>query len=111
MKTIPPVGLDWLAGTGECSDVVLSTRVRLARNLQGNRFGVRDTDRDRESVREKVQTAIEGHPSLVESVFLDLNSINRLQQRILLERRLASSELIGEEETGPAKGSALILGP
>jgi len=111
MKTIPPVGLDWLAGTGECSEVVLSTRVRLARNLQGSLFGVRDTDRDRESVREKVQTAIGGHPSLVESVFLDLNSINRLQQRILLERRLASSELIGEEETGPAKGSALILGP
>lgn len=111
MNTIPPVGLDWIDGSGDCSDIVISTRVRLARNLQGSRFGVQYTDKDREAVSIRVQAATREHTSLEESVFLDLVSINRLQQRILLEKRLVSTELIGEEESGPAKGSALILGP
>ena len=34
----PDFGLDWLAADGEDADVVLSTRVRIARNLQGHAY-------------------------------------------------------------------------
>jgi protein arginine kinase len=111
MKVVPSFGSDWVSGSGEYADIVLSTRVRLARNLQGSCFGTRSADRDSESVKKRIQLAIEQHSLLRESLFLELNSINRLQQRILLERRLVSSELIGNEETGPRKGSAIMLGP
>ena len=30
--------LEWLDGTGEYSDIILSSRVRLARNLKGHAF-------------------------------------------------------------------------
>ena len=35
-NTIPDYGLSWLEASGDHSDIVLSTRVRLARNLQGH---------------------------------------------------------------------------
>ena len=37
---IPDHGLDWLEASGEHSDVVLSTRVRIARNLRGMLLGL-----------------------------------------------------------------------
>ena len=40
------IGLGWLEGTGAHSDIVLSTRVRLARNLQGHAFASRIRDAD-----------------------------------------------------------------
>ena len=111
MEMISSFGFDWISGEGDCSDVVLSTRVRLARNLQGFRFGVDHAGKDREAVLERVRLGIREYSSLEECTFLDLNRVNRLQQRILLERRLVSTELIGEEEKGPSKGTGVMLGP
>ena len=111
MEMISSFGFDWISGEGDCSDVVLSTRVRLARNLQGFRFGVDHAGKDREAVLERVRLGIREYSSLEECTFLDLNRVNRLQLRILLERRLVSTELIGEEEKGPSKGTGVMLGP
>ena len=41
METYSDFGLGWLEGSGAHADIVLSTRVRLARNLQGHAFGGR----------------------------------------------------------------------
>ena len=55
--TLPPgFGLGWLEASGPYSDIVLSTRVRLARNLQGHAFGPRHRHRDALAVRHR-------HPS------------------------------------------------
>ena len=48
--TIPDYGLSWLEASGDHSDLVLSTRVRLARNLQGHAFGARSRVNDRQAV-------------------------------------------------------------
>ncbi len=48
--TIPDYGLSWLEASGDHSDLVLSTGVRLARNLQGHAFGARSRVNDRQAV-------------------------------------------------------------
>ncbi len=50
LTTIPDYGLSWLEASGDHADIVLSTRVRLARNLQGHAFGPRARVNDREAV-------------------------------------------------------------
>ena len=111
MKTLPSCGLNWISGSGESSEVVLSTRVRLARNIQGFRFGNNFVESDGVSVLNRVRSSLQKNDYGDACVFLEFDKINRLQQRILLERRLVSPELVGTEEDGPPSGSALILGP
>jgi len=50
LHTLPNHGLGWLDASGEHAGVVLSTRIRLARNLQGHAFGPRARVNDREAV-------------------------------------------------------------
>ena len=57
-------GLGWLDARGEHPDIVLSTRVRLARNLQGFAFGPRARVNDRTAVLERVTAACERVPLL-----------------------------------------------
>ena len=55
---MPDAGLAWLRADGPNSDIVLSTRIRLARNLQNFRFGTRaDRDDRREVLRMTLETA------------------------------------------------------
>jgi protein arginine kinase len=49
------IGLGWLEGGGAHADIVLSTRVRLARNLQGHAFSTRIRDGEREQILERVR--------------------------------------------------------
>ena len=57
LTAVPDSGLGWLDASGDHADVVLSTRVRLARNLQGYAFGPRARVNDREAVLEQVRSA------------------------------------------------------
>lgn len=41
LSPVPDHGLSWLEASGAHADIILSTRVRLARNLQGHAFGSR----------------------------------------------------------------------
>jgi protein arginine kinase len=102
-------GLDWLDASGEHSDIVLSTRIRLARNLQGFPFGPRARVRDRTAVFAKVREVCEGNTSLSGSQVVELSDLEPRRRRMLLERRLASRDLIGEDGSGPVRGSAVVL--
>src|SRR6185437_6022109 len=57
VTTITDFGLAWLEASGPFSDIVLSTRVRLARNLQGHPFGKRMREGEREQIYERVRAA------------------------------------------------------
>lgn len=109
LHTLPDYGLGWLDASGDHSDVVLSTRVRLARNLQGYAFGPRARVNDREAVLEQTKRVTEKVESLGGSTLLELQLLDHRSRRILLERRLASRELLGDVKVGPARGAALLL--
>ncbi len=108
--TLPDFGLGWLDASGPYADIVLSTRVRLARNLQGHRFGSRMQDSEREQIFERVQQATEKSSMLKSGVRLDMASLTPLSRQILLERHLISRELSGDGRDGPPRGAGLILG-
>lgn len=47
LGAVPDAGLAWLRADGPHADIVLSTRIRLARNLRNFRFGTRAEGADR----------------------------------------------------------------
>ena len=51
-------GISWLDASGPESGIVLSTRVRLARNLQGLPFTIRTREDDRAAILEQVLGAV-----------------------------------------------------
>jgi len=104
-------GLDWLDASEEHADVVLSTRVRLARNLQGHAYGPRARVNDREAVLGLVKGVVENSEALKRYRVADLPEMKHRSRQILLERRLASRELIGSPKKGPVNGAAVVLGP
>ena len=104
-------GLGWLEASGPHADVVLSTRVRLARNLQGHAFSPRIREAERLQIFERVRGTAESHSSLKGGISLDLGALSSLSRRVLLERHLISRELAGESEESAPRGAGLLLGP
>jgi protein arginine kinase len=104
------IGLGWLEEGGAHPDIVLSTRVRLARNLQGHAFSARVRDGEREQILERVRSAVQG-TALRDGVGYSLAGMPPLGRRILHERHLVSRELAGLTGEGPPRGSGLFLSP
>ncbi len=102
-------GLRWLDASGECSDIVLSTRVRLARNLQGHAFGPRARVNDRIAVLEQVRSARARVSSLSGAEIRELAELAPRPRRILFERRLVSRDLVGENENATTPATAVVL--
>ncbi len=104
---IPDHGLDWLEASGEHSDVVLSTRVRIARNLQGHAFGSRARINDREAVLRCFRKSAERSQMLKGGALLVIPEVPVRTQEILHERRLVTRELLGPEGSVPATSAAI----
>ena len=109
LTAVPDSGLGWLEASGDHADMVLSTRVRLARNLQGYAFGPRARVNDREAVLAQVRAAKAQLVPLSGSTVVNLPALESRSRRILLERRLISRELLGGNTSGPTQGTAVVL--
>lgn len=88
------------------SDIVISTRVRLARNLKEFPFPCRLSKQGMEKVTEKVKSAIKDSHSSVASdfSFIKMDALTPMQGVSLVERRLVSPEFVSDVE-----GKALLL--
>lgn len=104
-------GLGWLDASGEHAEIVLSTRVRLARNLQGLAFGPRARVADRASVLDRVLGTVERVEALRTADVSRVPDLEPRTRRLLLERHLASRELVGENGKDPGRSTALVLTP
>jgi protein arginine kinase len=111
VTSLADFGLNWLEASGPHSDIVLSTRLRLARNLQGHAFSLRLRDAERVQIYERVRQAAEQHSDLKGGISFDLSGLSPLSRRVLLERHLISRELAGQTGEAPTQGAGLILGP
>lgn len=109
LSTVPDFGLGWLDASGPSSEIVLSTRVRLARNLQGHAFGPRARVNDREAVLSRVRGVMGDSPSLSGATLWQLTDVEPRTRRILLERRLVSEDLLGGHRGSPHRGAAVVL--
>ena len=88
------------------SNEVISTRVRLARNLKDYPFPCRLSEQGRKKVIEKVTSAIRDSNSSIASDFnlIKLDDLTEAQGVSLVERHLVSPEFISETD-----GRALLL--
>lgn len=111
LRDIPQGGLEWLHAGGPHAEIVLSTRVRLARNLQGLRFGPRARSADRSTVLQRVTAAADATDALGTGSVIDIGAANEQTRQVLVERHLASRELVGGEKGTPSPHAALLLAP
>jgi protein arginine kinase len=111
LTTLPDFGLSWLDASGDHADVVLSTRVRLARNLQGHAFGPRARVNDREAVLGWVRAQVGRLEAMEGSTLVEIPELTDRSRRILLERRVVTRDLLGENGSGPHRGAAVLTGP
>jgi protein arginine kinase len=111
LSLLPDGGVGWLDASGEHSDVVLSTRIRLARNVEGYAFTPRARDGERLRVLAQVRDAAPHVTSLKGNVLLRVDELAVPERQLLHERHLVSKELAGLEQGQEVRtGAALLLG-
>lgn len=94
--------MKWYTNSGKDSDVVLSTRVRLARNLRDFPFPNRLDKNERKTVNETVRDVLlEGDDSLY---YTEMSALNPYQAVSLAEKHLISPEFASD-----GTGRAMIL--
>lgn len=89
---LPNLG-EWLRGTGPESDVVVSTRIRLARNLANFPFGTRATAAQKAEIEAKAREAVLAAEIPGNLHYLAVNGLPSLDRQFLVERQLISREL------------------
>ena len=91
---LPNLG-EWLRGTGPESDVVVSTRIRLARNLAGLPFATRASAAHKAEVVSRAKDAIAHAKDEHKLEYLDIPTLATLDRQFLVERQLISREIAG----------------
>lgn len=83
-----------LTGKGITSEaIVLSTRIRLARNLKGFRFPDWADSALKEDILARCETAIARLPVMQDGMVLEVAKLSAMERQVLVERHLISKEL------------------
>lgn len=84
---------EWLRGSGPESDIVISSRIRLARNLAEFPFVRRATREERALIAKTVRAKIESITEWSNVMYLDLERLDEVDRQFLVERQLMSREM------------------
>jgi len=95
---------EWLRGVGADSDIVISTRVRLARNVAGYPFVSRLRPQQRAELAHLLCESIVEDGVVPECDYFDLKVASEIERRLLVERHLISRE---HEEAEGDRGVAI----
>ena len=95
---------EWLSGSGPHDQIVVSSRVRLARNLRGKPFPGWAKKAERVAVLEEIRRAVEQLPEMQESFSEKLEDLSNLEKQVLVERHL-----ISREHAAKGAGSAVVM--
>lgn len=82
----------WLRGVGPESDIVISSRIRLARNLAEFPFIRKCTDHDRDAIERMLHARISALPDFGDALYVDVNDLATVDRQFLVERQLISRE-------------------
>lgn len=99
----------WMDGSGALSDVVISSRIRLARNLHDVQFPHRLEEAQAKEVQDKVFAAIDAVNAKAKASFgklhcIDLAQVSPLERQVLVEKHLMSPQ-----HAQPGFGKGLIV--
>lgn len=109
LSLLPDGGVRWLDASGPRADIVLSTRVRLARNVEGFAFTARARDGERLRVLAQVRSALAAVEGLADSVAFRVDELPVLDRTLLHERHLVSKELAGLDAQHPLRSGAAVF--
>ena len=88
---------EWLKGKGPVSDIVISSRVRLARNLAEFPFSSRASSHEREEIASAFREGIRHGIQSLRLSYLRIDELESLDRQFLMERQLISREHAGGE--------------
>jgi protein arginine kinase len=89
---LPKLG-EWLRGTGPESDVVVSTRIRLARNVAEFPFTNRASSHQKTEIETKLRDTVTNLPAPYHLEYVRVSELSDLDRKFLVERQLISREL------------------
>ena len=83
---------EWLRGVGPVSDIVMSSRIRLARNLEKVPFATRGTKTSQAEVLRQMKEGVEQAPTLGTPKVYEMADLDEVDRQFLVERHLISRE-------------------
>ena len=95
---------DWMTGAEDGDSVVMTSRVRLARNLRTEPFPGWATKERRVEILERVKPEVEGLSMMKDGFSQELDGLSSLQKQVLVERHL-----ISREQAACGEGSAAVV--
>lgn len=101
---------NWLAVAGRAGDVVVSSRVRMARNLAGFRFPNRAPASERTAVLVRLKPVVLGARLSPQMEWVDLSSTTSGHRVSLVEERLISRQHAMGKPGEPMHGRAVAIG-
>ncbi|CAM5197022.1 Protein-arginine kinase OS=Ureibacillus acetophenoni OX=614649 GN=mcsB PE=3 SV=1 [Ureibacillus acetophenoni] len=89
----------WMSDSGADTDIVISTRIRLARNLDGYRFPRSFTEQEAKRVDEVVTNALLNYQEGCNFSHFTIKEMPALQRLVLVEKHLISPLLAKKEKS------------
>src|SRR5437870_10830128 len=95
---------EWLRGEGPHHQVVISSRVRLARNLRNHAFHGWAKKAERIAILDLIRPRVEQLAEMQDSFSENLQDLSALERQVLIERHL-----ISREHAAKGVGSAVVM--
>jgi protein arginine kinase len=95
---------EWLRAEGPHSQIVISSRVRLARNLKNHAFPGWAKKTERLQILETIKPCVEGLSEMNEAFSVYSQDLSALEKQVLVERHL-----ISREHAAKGVGSAVVM--
>ncbi len=96
----------WVRPDGPHHEIVISSRIRLARNLRDHPFPGWAKKNDRLQVLELIKPEVEALPEMKDAFSSYLQELSSLEKQLLVERHL-----ISREHAAKGAGSAVVVDP
>ncbi|MFC1666838.1 protein arginine kinase [Candidatus Omnitrophota bacterium] len=96
---------EWLRCTGPNSDIVMSSRIRLARNLSKYPFSHWASKKEQQEILQISKQAVVSSKKTKDSLCLDIGKLESIDKQFLVERHLMS-----KEHTMDAENKGLCIG-
>ena len=95
---------EWLRGEGPHHQIVISSRVRLARNLRDRAFPGWAKKAERTAILEMIKPRVEELPEMQDSFSELLQDLSAMEKQVLVERHL-----ISREHAAKGVGSGVVM--
>lgn len=93
LESMPNRPCHWLMGEGPKNDILISSRVRLARNLLAFPFMSKATETQREEIQTTLRSRLEKLKEAPGHLYVEMSDTQDIDRQMLMERHLISRQL------------------